>query len=51
MNAAVLNNKSMTLEKKASSVALLKNPSQAKAQPQAKEDRRSSLPSRDVAPC
>jgi hypothetical protein len=45
MNAAQLNSRSITLEKTASSVALLKYPSQAKAQPQAKADRRSSQPS------
>lgn len=40
----------MTLEKTASSVFLLKNPSHAKAAPQANAESRSSLPSRVEIP-
>lgn len=50
MKAAQLNSRSMTLEKTASSVALLKNPSHANAAPQAKAERRSSLPSKVEIP-
>ena len=49
-NADTLNKRSMTELKTASSVCLLKNPSQAKATPHAKHARRSSDPRRVVTP-
>ena len=50
MKAAQLNSRSMTLENTASSVFLLKNPSHAKADPQANAESRSSLPRRVEIP-